>query len=503
MGIGTEAGTTPRGARRLLYVSDPSSIALNVLPDPVEPDDLRRWVDVLADSGVDTFVQDVYNQGFTVYWRSERLQYDQRDQHRRFLPMLDAGIQPLQVLMDQSHERDMDFVAGFRMNDTHDFPAYADFITAHPEWHLPKPWEVRAGDTYQGGKPLDFTFEPVREFVLSFMRELVEAYDVDGLELCFRDYGYFPVPHGRERAHLMSDLVRRLRGLLDDRSRSSGRRVLLGARVFSSLDECLDMGLDVPTWVEEGFVDYLSPEDTMYSDFNAPYAEFGDLTRDSDCRLYPGMHPWTSHRMRRKSAMTPSMCRALAYTFYAGEGDGVSIFNHFVGHLWRPPFYPQALRVFHELRDPARIARGERHYVFDPTWAGVDVFGPARSTSGVVKAQRVVLDRGAASPSGAYPFRLYEEASSGIAVSLLFRGAGLTSQDELEAQLNGVTLAPGPLGRPSGPALDRVPDTRWFPVPPELVAWGDNQLRIALTSGDPDASGEITIDEVEVCVQPI
>ena len=126
----------PRGSRRLLYVSDPSSIAGGVLPDPVEADDLRRWTDMLADSGVDIFQQDVYAQGFTFYWRSDRFEYGGREQHQRFLPLLDAGIPPLQLLLDHSHKRGMSFVAGFRMNDNHGsehFPAPVDFIASHPE----------------------------------------------------------------------------------------------------------------------------------------------------------------------------------------------------------------------------------------------------------------------------------------------------------------------------------------------------------------------------------
>lgn len=36
----------PRGQRRVLYVSDPSSIANNLYPDLVREQDLRRWVDM-------------------------------------------------------------------------------------------------------------------------------------------------------------------------------------------------------------------------------------------------------------------------------------------------------------------------------------------------------------------------------------------------------------------------------------------------------------------------
>ena len=82
----TEVSIAPRGTRRIVYCSDPSSILVNLLPNPVEADDLRRWVDMLADSGVDTLLQDVYNQGYTVYWRSDQFQYDPRPQHRQNNP---------------------------------------------------------------------------------------------------------------------------------------------------------------------------------------------------------------------------------------------------------------------------------------------------------------------------------------------------------------------------------------------------------------------------------
>ena len=121
MMTGTTTGPayTPRGDRRLVYVSDPSSIAKSHLPDPVSEEDLRRWVDELADAGMHTFIQEAYTQGWTTYWRCDRFDYDARLQHRRFLPLLDAGVQPLQVLLDQSRRRGMEFLAGVRVNDNH------------------------------------------------------------------------------------------------------------------------------------------------------------------------------------------------------------------------------------------------------------------------------------------------------------------------------------------------------------------------------------------------
>ena len=56
--------------------------------------------------------------------------------------------------------------------------------------------------------------------------------------------------------------------------------------------------------------------------------------------------------------------------------------------------------------------------------------GRDRCSTGVVKAQRVVLDRGAETPSGTYPFRLYERMDRVHLATLLLRGGGLTAGDE-------------------------------------------------------------------------
>jgi len=508
----TETPMTPRGSRRILYVSDPSSIAGGLLPDPVEADDLRGWVDMLADSGVDMLQQDVYAQGFTFYWRSDKFEYGGRPQHKRFLPLLDAGVQPLQLLLEHSHERGMAFFAGFRMNDNHGhehFPRPTKFNESHPECRLAGPGAAHDPDQ----RMLDFTFDDVRQYVFEAMEVVVSRFDVDGIELTFREDMYFPVEYAEERAHLMTDLVRRLRGMLDEHSKSRGKRRQLGARVYASLDECTYLGLDVATWVTEGLIDFLCPMDPMYVWFNAPYAKFAALTRQGECMLFPGTAPWSSEDARRRihftaerhkpgsASMTRSNDRALAHTFYGAGADGISIYNHFVGHLQRPPFYPQALQVFHELRDPEKITGGDRHYLFEPTREDQTHFA--------YHGQRVVLERSAlrlssgqaTKPSGVFRFRLYEQRDQVHHATLMVRGS-LTQHDEVAVQLNGVPMASGPLGETDVRYSIPLPEVRWYPVPPAAIAWGENELSITLEAADPEAAGEIVIDEVEVWVEP-
>ena len=332
----------------------------------------------------------------------------------------------------------------------------------------------------------------------------------------------------------MTELLRHIRTMLDERGRSRGKRLLLGARVFSTLEECASLGLDVASWISSGLVDFLCPADVMYADFNAPYAEFAALTRASNCMLYPGMLPWTSLRARRRLdqiPLTAANCRALAKTCYSAGADGLSMYNHFCT-MWHAPFYPQAMRNFHELRDPERVAAAERHYIFDPTWAGLTLFGQDRCSTGAVKANKIVLGRSLPGSSGQYRFNLYEDLSQSFGATLAFRGFGLTENDQLQITLNGKEIASAPVGRTrtstapvewdhvrrSGDKLIKcIPEqgrisfpgatdpsfsTRWFSLSAEQVREGENCLSLTLGEGDPDSSENIVVDEIEIWVQP-
>lgn len=528
----------PRGTCRILYVSDPSSIATNLLPEPVRPKDLRNWVDMVADSGVDIFDQEIFSQGWTAYWRSEstEYEYDRRKQHRRFIPMLDGGTQPLDILIDQAHKRGMRFVAGFRMNDNHAYQArqqglsIAQFIEGNPQWRLT---EFPDGELYKQGEPLDFTFAEVREFTFGVIKEVAHRFDIDGVELCFRDFAYFPPNTGKERMHLMTELIQRIQAMLIGRSRTKATKPLLGARVFSTIEECRTLGLDVPTWIYNGLLDYLSPQDVMYCDFNLPLEEWSALTRSSECMLYPAILPWTSYRARYRlgnKLLSDSTCRAMAQTFYGAGVDGISIFNHFCA-MSHPPFYPHQMRIFHELRDPQKVVAGERHYIFDPTWAGLTGFGgDGIASTGAVKAQKLVLDRCTPNPTGEYPFQLYEDLQRTGGATLLFRGFGLTENDELEVMLNGRMIPDDRVGRTArsdmaghvrasedgavmcNPERGRIDfrgdpmppfSTRWFSLEPSTAVFGQNCLTLKLTQSDPVGEGEqIVVDELEIWVYP-
>ena len=536
--------------RRLLYVSDPSSLAKNYLPDPVEADDLRRLINMMADSGVDMYCQEVYSQCWTEYWRSEQYPYDQREQHGRFTGMLDEGIEPLDILIDESRNRDMLLIAGFRVNDGHGYRnlsktdgisvAIEEAIKAHPDWELSELPNAIAGGDYTPPYYLDFSCQGVRDYTIGVIKEVVDRFDVDGIELCFRDNAYFPVGAAQAGAELMTEMLREIRRIVAEQAKQRNKKLVVGARVFSSIEECLNKGLDVPAWVSQGLLDYLSPQDVMWTDFNLGFGEFGLLTGSSNCKLYPGLLPWVSQRARIQFESAPipfDTARAYAHSCYQNSADGVSVYNHCV--VTRvSPFYPQLLQVFHELRDPNRVAAGARHYMFDSFLAGFTASYAQDGTAGKITiSDKMVLERSEPQPAAEYELHLYESPDKIHTVSVLFRGFNMTHEDELEIRFNDHLIDDRTIGRTrisnappeqwsqcredQGKLIVCIPElgriasqrdarvrngpphsTRWFPVDPAMLVSGRNCLSVKLTNSDADISDPIVIEEVEIWVQP-
>ena len=498
-----------RGPHRLLYTSDPSNIATmqvgrqtrhvptdaQARADPARAEDLVRWVDNLADNGVDIYAQAVYSQGWSLYFRSERFEYDARPQHQRFVPMMDAGITPLEVLIDRAHERGMQFFAKFRMNDGHGGANQgAKFLLNNPQWWL---------EEFSGR--LDYSFQPVRDHVFDFADEVVSRFDVDGLMFNFiRWLHCFPREVARQRQPIMTRLIQRVREMLDRRGAKIGRKLSLAVMVPLTLEECHLLGYDVPTWVKQGLVDYVCPCDYKYSDFNAPYDTFAELTRGTNCQLFPSVIPLADGPLLLK----PKNYRALAQNFYGQGADGVSVFN-FQYHWARrtgtarypgpPEGYPAALSVLRDFAEPARGAGRWREYRYYPLRSD-------SQTTGVANNQRIVLRREAGA-QGRYRFRACEHFADRTKAVLYVKAQGLLPDDELQIRLNATEIKnpqrsfheKGRLekfGREFGPY-----SSIWFDVTQPPLATKDNELVVQLTSAG-SGTEEIVIDELQLVVMP-
>ena len=391
----------PRGTRRLIYNSDPSNTTSHLSDPAAQPKELRQIVRSYANEGnIDTLVQEIFAEAMTMFWRTDKCPYDVRYQHRRLVPMMDNGLMPVEVYIDECHKQGMEFIAGFRMNDRHgQHPDFFEMLSRErPEWVLKEyapSWKGAPPESHQYGCALNYAIDGVRDWLFSIMEEAANRFDIDGIELNFtRLAECFPSGEAADSHPIMTGFVRRLRKMLDEAVEDRvapaaiGRRgdgyvdrtadkLILGLRVPQKLEGCAKWGLDVRTWIMEGLVDYVAPSDFGFTDFNERYEDFVRLARAHDCYVYPQITEKVEYNTDFE--MAPARNRAAVRNFFAAGGDGFSTQNYFLH--WVPKFavpgedgpdpvkYPPELNHLTELRSPETIAAsGDRHYVFLPIW---------------------------------------------------------------------------------------------------------------------------------------
>ena len=487
----------PRGDVRIVYVSDNDSDTRSVLPENATVGHLRRHVDVLAASGVDIFVQDVFQKhGVGWFW-------PEHPDHAHFGGQVDKIDRrdgpPIKIAIEQSHKRGMKFLPAFRMADRHR-GGQQGLIARRRDL-----WNPDFGDA-----AMDYTHDEVRDWVFALVEETLLRFDVDGLEFTYTRWMHcFPKATARQSHPVMTKFLRLVREKLDAVGKKKGRKLLLGVRVPQTLKECHALGYDVPTWIEQGLIDYVAPSDFFYTDFNAKYEEFAVLTRESDCMLYPAVHPILC-RGDHVGVMAPRNYRAAVRNMYAAGADGISQFNYSYhwgrrrsGYPWAVSGYPTALAWLRQWRGTDEFDGLPRHYLFYPLWS-------RGSPSGFVKNDRILLKREVGS-SGEYRFRIAEDLSeAGVAAELIARASHTTDQDRLTFSINGTPIPSGDIktkyhgegrdakyGRPLGP--------HWvfmIPLASPPVGFGDNVLKATLQSPGQDGQDDIVIDELEVTIVP-
>ena len=93
----------------------------------------------------------------------------------------------------------------------------------------------------------------------------------------------------------------------------------------SGLAECLFNALDIPSWIGEGLVDYLTVHLLMYGQHDGTGAqpkirEFTDLAKDTETKVFVDIYP------RR---MPPRQYRKVAMSYYETVVDGLAFWDSY------------------------------------------------------------------------------------------------------------------------------------------------------------------------------
>ncbi|MCU0962836.1 MAG: hypothetical protein MUF48_22295 [Pirellulaceae bacterium] len=245
----------------------------------------------------------------------------------------EAGLDPYAVWISRCRQRRISPWLSMRMNDVHSVDEPDNFMhssfwrTSGQYWRVPhgspSPWVNRA---------LNYAHAEVREHQLALVRELLDRYDMDGLELDWMRFGYHLTP-GREREEglILTEFVREVRSLTRDASRSRGHQILLSVRVPTHPDAAAGLGLDAVGWARDGLVDWIVPSPFWTSsDFDIPVELWLDRLGDARQRVtvLPALEynarPWPG-----AAAVANDLASARGFAASALErgAPGVYLFN--------------------------------------------------------------------------------------------------------------------------------------------------------------------------------
>lgn len=170
----------------------------------------------------------------------------------------ERGLDPYAVWIARSREKGISPWLSMRMNDVHNADNVNSYIhdsfwVKHPEY-----WRVPGSTGSWVDRAFDYGIPEVREHHMNFVRELLERYDPDGLELDWMRFGYhFKPGHEEEGREILNQFMRDVRALTKQRAAERGHPIRLGARVPVHPDAARGLGMDGEAWVHEGLVDML------------------------------------------------------------------------------------------------------------------------------------------------------------------------------------------------------------------------------------------------------
>ena len=409
--------------------------------------------------------------------------------------LIEQGRDTLGGIVEAGHARGLEVFASLRMNDLHDSQEgdqLGKLKRDHPEYLIGE-----AANVYAGGRPykysamtgFDFSVPAVRDFKLAVVRDTLERYDVDGIEL---DWTRNPAAFkpGEELANLgaLNELTRQVRACVDETARRRQRPAYLAASVPGPLSYCRQLGMDVRSWLSEGLLDIVTINGPA---FGVTVGEYVELTRQVGCQLFARMirHP--------RVFSDPDTVRATAATYWLDGADGIYFFN-----CWGREGTRAA--CVHEVGDPQVLDRLDKHYVvaqrpdpFPPVVHTV-IRQPEANEPLPVHLHVTAGDRGAV-----VPLKVADDVEAAAADGVLGEVAlevrlenWDAAEDELLFRLNGETL-PEPAVR-----AESV-QAAWlaFPLDGPPLRQGLNELEAVLRRRNRDLIGPLALTDVELIVR--
>jgi len=326
------------------------STAWEVITDALLPDDAARFTGV-ADSGA---ADDPWFHRSAMNLRA----------------LFAQGIDPPAYMLARARRYGMEGWLSVRMNDGHarnqpDHPLNSRFYREHPEY-----WTV--GNTL--GNAWDYALAPVRAHFLALITELLDRYDLDGIELDWnRSPNHFRDGHYDEGRAILTRWMGEVRQAVEATAARRKHRIQLVVRVPARPEVARGIGLDAVAWARRGYVNRLivGPYKGT-TDYDVPVEQWKRLLRGTGVPVtvclehVVSFFPGAPNRWSHFWCMTREQLRGAAIGALHRGSDGIYLFNH----MSRPADDPE---LFRELGDLNTLESTGRDYLV--TWVSPEIPG--------------------------------------------------------------------------------------------------------------------------------
>ena len=199
----------------------------------------------------------------------------------RNLETLDTD--PLRIVSEACHQHGLACQFSLRMNDRHH-----TYKKQGGNWYFPEllsPWFDEHPEALLLDRALDYAHPDVHEYRKRQIQEILDHYDVDGIDLDFTRFKPWFKP-GQEQAGslLMTGLIRQLREM----TQKAGK--ILSARFEYDPQSCITSGLDVETWLSERLFDQITLGGIGDHTPDAPSDWWVEHAHAANCKVFPGIY---------------------------------------------------------------------------------------------------------------------------------------------------------------------------------------------------------------------
>jgi hypothetical protein len=379
---------------------------------------IHHYVDLLADSGVDTFLSnpnaqvawypskklktilDGYKRDdrdfFRAHARATHVSAQELDSfldsmvrfHNLYLDLVDAGVDWLAETVKACRRRSIAPWVSVRMNDTHGVEDPASHFNCEPFADPANRLSGRPTDPmdapHRHWVALNYARKPVRDFMFAHIREYLEDYGFEGMELDWLRDPHVLEPGATEAdCRMVTDWIRSIRELTKARARQIQKPIPLGLRIPVNLRYLRSRGLDVRAIVREGLVDFVNVSNFWQTSWDVDYDQ---LRRElgSDVVMYgvvedapnwipghapglaskspaPGRAPYPDAGVRYMSASRQMMWANAAGKLAMGV-HGIEQFNFFCTDQVKLPGLRADYSALRGIHDLSALRGRPKHY---------------------------------------------------------------------------------------------------------------------------------------------